>query len=291
MENNLLDHSALAKLRSWAEHQELVRAMLLTSSRANSAATIDWLTDYDIVLIVPDVTRFSHDESWMHAYDEVVVTFRDQWLIQGFPIITRLVLYNDDTKIDYQIWPVELLRKIGEQRALPDDLDVGYSVLLDKDNITVNLPSPTYTAYIPQKPTPAEFFSLIEEFWWESIYVAKNLWRGDLLLAKHNLDQVMKFQLLRRLLEWRLEVDRNWTWKPGAWGRGLKKVLPPNMWEELEATYVGASTADNWEALFKTVTMFRRVTNEVASALGYNYPNDLDQRIMRYLQQVHSYEE
>jgi hypothetical protein len=42
----------------------------------------------------------------------------------------------------------------------------------------------------------------------------------------------MKYQLLRKLLEWRIEIDHNWSWKPGATGRGLKKHLPSETWEQ-----------------------------------------------------------
>lgn len=100
--------------------------------------------------------------------------------------------------------------------TLADVLDVGYRVLVDKDGLTQGLKPPTYTAHIPPVPTEKEYQMLIEEFWSESTYVAKNLWRDELLPAKYNLDYVMKFQLLRKLLEWRIEINHNWSLKPGA---------------------------------------------------------------------------
>ncbi len=57
----------------------------------------------------------------------------------------------------------------------------------------------------------AEYLDVIEEFWWETHYVAKGLWRDDLLGARYSVDNVMKLQLLRRMLEWRIELDRDWS--------------------------------------------------------------------------------
>jgi Streptomycin adenylyltransferase len=65
--------------------------------------------------------------------------------------------------------------------------------------------------------------------------------------VKYNLDFVMKFQLLRRLLEWRIEIDHNWSWKPGAVGRGLKKLVDAKTWGEFASTYVGEEIDKNWD--------------------------------------------
>jgi aminoglycoside 6-adenylyltransferase len=106
------------------------------------------------------------------------------------------------------------------------------------------------------------------------------------MAAKYNLDHVMKVKKLLRMLEWRLEIDQNWSLKPGAYGRGLKKYLSPDIWSKLENTYVGARIEDNWKAVFNTIALFREVAIEVGDHLGYSYPNDLDRRMMGYLNKV-----
>jgi len=66
----------------------------------------------------------------------------------------------------------------------------------------------------------------------------------------------------------------------------LKKRLPPEIWSQLERTYVGASMAENWEALFRTIALFRQVAIAVADHLGYAYPYDLDERVTTYVQHM-----
>jgi aminoglycoside 6-adenylyltransferase len=127
---------------------------------------------------------------------------------------------------------------------------------------------------------------VIEVFFHEATYVAKHLWRDDLMAAKYSLDQVMKLKKLRMMLEWRVEIDHNWSLKVGAYGRGLKKGIKPEVWFELERTYVGAGVEENWEALFETIFLFRKVAKEVGNRLGFTYPNDLDRRMMDYLRMV-----
>ena len=96
----------------------------------------------------------------------------------------------------------------------------------------------------------------------------------------------MKHNFLRRMLEWRMELDHDWSAPTGALGKGLKKRLPPELWSQLESTYAGAGIEDNWEALFKTLVLFRQVAIQVADHLGYVYPHDLDHRVTTYVQRV-----
>jgi aminoglycoside 6-adenylyltransferase len=196
------------------------------------------------------------------------------------------VLYEDGVKIDYSIWPVALLERISVETALPDELDAGYLVLLDKDRRAAGWRAPSYRAHIPARPTEGEYQALIEEFWWVTTYAAKSLWRDELVFARWCLDQEIKLEVLRRLLAWRLEIDHDWSLKPGVRGRSFKRQLPADIWSELASTYVGPDLEDNWAALLRSATLFRRVAIEVGDALGYVYPQSLDDRVVAYLNAV-----
>ena len=104
--------------------------------------------------------------------------------------------------------------------------------------------------------------------------------------AKFSLDQVMKQGGLRTVLEWRIEIDHEWSLRPGASGKGLKKLLSPQVYRSLEQTYVGPGIEDNWTALFDTIALFRKVAMEVADHLGYQYPRELNDRVVVYLRSV-----
>ena len=43
---------------------------------------------------------------------------------------------------------------------------------------------------------------------------------------------------------------------------------------------------ENWNALFRTLALFRKVAVEVADHLGYAYPHDMDRRVGAYAQKV-----
>ncbi len=76
------------------------------------------------------------------------------------------MVYTDTIKIDYTLWPDALLERVAEQAVLPEELDEGYRVLLDKEGRTAHWKRPTHRAFIPARPTAAEYQAVVEEFWW-----------------------------------------------------------------------------------------------------------------------------
>jgi aminoglycoside 6-adenylyltransferase len=276
----------LGRVREWADDQPLIRAVVLESSRAVGQAILDRFSDYDILLVVSDARSFADNDAWYGYFDTPLVHFADMKEVLGFETYMRLVFYQDHTKIDYAVWPLELLQRVVERQESTDLLDWGYRVLLDKDGLATRLPPPTRTAHIPSRPTEKDYQALVEEFWWETTYVAKHLWRDELLMARFNLEVVMRYELLLRMLEWRVELDQNWRWKPGIIGRGLHRILPPDLWTALERTYAGPGLEEHWEALFAMTALFRRAAQEVGQVLGYTYPQEMDRGVSAHLEEA-----
>ncbi|HKY55829.1 MAG TPA: aminoglycoside 6-adenylyltransferase [Anaerolineales bacterium] len=289
MKNVYYPDDAINKLIHWAEQRESIRAMLLTSTRAIPNAPRDDLSDYDVILVVEDIHPFFEDRSWLADFGEVLVAYWDPVHLDpdhNIEKFSNVIQYEDGLKIDFTLWPVDLLLKIIKAPKLQAELDAGYRVLLDKDHLTDEMQPPNYKAYIPTPPTNDEYQKAIEDFFSDAPYVAKCLLRGELFPLKWALDFDMKHVYLRPMLEWRAEIDHSWSIPIGALGKGLKKRLPPEIWSRLKDTYAGADIAENWEALFRTMTLFRHVAIEVGEALGYAYPQDLDERVVVYVQQL-----
>src|SRR5688572_16530236 len=175
----------LARLTRWAEADTRVRALVLTSSRVNPTAEVDALSDYDMVVAVEDSSAFRGDPDWLYeAHGPILVRLDPEPGPRYAPgRFNRLVIHEDGTKIDWNVWPAEALRRALHAPGLPDNFDVGYRFLVDKDGLAEGVSPPTYTAHTPQKPTSSEYLALVEEFWWETSYVAKNLWRDELIQA------------------------------------------------------------------------------------------------------------
>lgn len=276
----------LTKFVAWADAHSEVRALLLTSSRSRPGGPVDTLSDYDFILAVTDRFRVDWEEAWLSYYGEPMVRWGDEGEVFGLTTHFRSVIYQDYVKVDFTIWPNALLGEVAVNPALPEELDEGYRVLLDKDGATAAWKSPTHKAFIPTQPTQAEYQALVEEFWWVATYIAKSLWRNELVFARWVLTADLRDGALRRVLEWRIEIDHDWSVRPGVHGRGLKFLLPADTWSELVDTYTGGGMENDWAALWRTTALFRRIAKEVASVLGFIYPQAIDDRVSTFLSEV-----
>ena len=286
MKNTHQPDDVINYLIKWAEQRDSIRAMLLTSTRAIPNAPRDEYSDYDVVLIVKDIHPFFDDRSWLEDFGVVLVAYWDPIHFDedyGIEKVANVIQYADGLKIDFTLWPVELMRQIVRAPVVQAELDAGYRILMDKDHLTDGMQPPTHKAYIPTPPTNDVYQKTIEDFFSDAPYVAKCLLRGELFPVKWALDYDMKHVFLRPMLEWRAEIDHGWSIPVGALGKGLKKKLSPKIWNQLENTYTGADVDDNWEALFCTMALFRQVAMEVGESLGYAYPQALDERVVAFV--------
>jgi aminoglycoside 6-adenylyltransferase len=281
----------ILRLVEWAGERDVVRAMLLTSTRAIPGGKVDALSDYDVILVVREVRPWAGEKirAWIGDFGEVLVAWWDPIPIDpdsGIERTGNVVQYADGLKIDFGLWSVAFLASIAALPSLPAELDAGYRVLLDKDDLTGSLQPPTYRGYVPEPPDRATFFDNVNGFFVGVPYVTKCLMRDELLPAKWCLDIDMRDTYLRPMLEWWVACKNGWTTGLGNLGKGMKRHLPPDMWQELEASYAGAAIAENWESLFRLVALYGRVAREVAVGLGFAYPDDLERRVVDHARRM-----
>jgi aminoglycoside 6-adenylyltransferase len=280
------NEGTVARLQEWAADKQAVRAVLLTSNRAGPSASCDALSDFDVVLVVRDVHPFHADRDWTGDFGVVLVTYWDALYADqetGLEIFANVVQYDSGLRIDFTLWPVEKSLRVGQTSELPAGLDVGYSVLIDKDNLTTAFSAPSFTAFAQTRPSATEFARFVEEFYSDAPAVAKFLMRGDLMPAKWVLDHDMKQVYLRRLLEWQIALDTDWNVQFRSLGKGLQRRMSGDRWKQLEAGYAGSAIEDNWRALDATLAVFRDVGEDVADSLGFVYPLELHRRVCEFL--------
>jgi aminoglycoside 6-adenylyltransferase len=268
----------LDQLVRWAGERDEVRSVIITSTRAIPKAHLDAYSDYDVILVVRAVRSLIDDTSWLSDFGDVLVAYWDPLRVDsatGGEEVNSVVNYVDGLKIDFSLWSHQTFTDITGGPDPDPELDAGYRVLVDKDNVTAALPAPTFHAYIPVRPDEATYLRLITDFLIGVPYVAKSLLRGELLPAKWVLDFDMRFNYLIPMLEWRVECDHAWQLKTGSLGKGLQAHLPQDIWDELQRTFVDADLDKNWEALFAMVALFGRTAQEVAESLGHGYPDSL----------------
>ncbi len=275
------DNEVLEAVVSWGKENKDVRTILLTGSRANPAARVDLFSDYDIELVVNNPNLYLNNEAWLTAFGEPLAIIR---VDETFYL--RMITYTNYVRIDFRVYSLKEFKHAAELVKVPPNWDIGYRVLLDKDGLTNTMKPPTHTSYIITKPIEEEFLAVITDFWWDTVYVAKSLWREELFYAKYMLDNIIRFSYLQKMIEWYIGMQHNWQVTTNKNGRYFKKYLDKKTWTALENTFCGSDIAQNWDALFQTLHLFRKLATMLATAMNYTYPYQLDNNITRYLQKI-----
>lgn len=168
------------KLRTiieWSEKNEDVRVLLLTSSLVNPLALVDEFSDLDIEFVFEDNTNYISDKSWTLKFGNPIAMIEEDESCFNHKHAMKMLLYEDGVKVDFKLYSKSKFIKETQEKELPEDWDIGYKILIDKDGITKQMLKPTYQISIIKKPSEKEFQNLINDFWWDTTYVAKCLVR------------------------------------------------------------------------------------------------------------------
>jgi aminoglycoside 6-adenylyltransferase len=270
----------LAQFDEWAQGNDLIRAATLTSSRANPVRETDILSDYDIELYVADLDPFRQSDEWLSHFGEVIVRWPFYPMDSGWEGITRLIIFRDNVRIDFQIHVAAIIAA--------DAYDDDYRILLDKDGLMAGLRPPTHSEHLVKKPTRDEYEVLVNEFWWDAHYVPKYLRRDELPFAASMLGQAVRDQFLHTVLEWYIGLQNDWSVNTGVRGRKFKRYLDEQTWMEYESTFAGAAIEEQWRAFFNAVALFRKMAKYVGDHLGYPYPEAVDKEMTEYYRWIRS---
>ncbi len=264
-----------------ARNDDRIRAVILNGSRANPQAPHDVFQDYDVVYIVTEVSSFKHDANWIKRFGELMIMQMPDDMQDPPPGdntgFAYLMQFTDGNRIDLTLCPLAQLNELEK-----DSLSV---LLLDKDGIIKPLAPSNESDYLPKPPTPKAFADCCNEFWWVCPYVAKGLWREEIIYAKYMLDQIVREQLAK-MLTWHIGVKTQFSRNPGKFGKYWKQYLEPELWELLQKTYSDAGYENTWGALHAMCHLFRAIAVPVAAHFGFEYPQDDDEKVSAHLKHV-----
>jgi aminoglycoside 6-adenylyltransferase len=264
-----------------ARKDERVRAVMLNGSRVNPNAPKDFFQDYDVVYLVTEKESFLADPAWIKDFgDLMILQLPDEMSDpspEGKDNYGYLMQFADGNRIDLSLFPVSKLAELEQ-----DSLTL---ILLDKDGILPLFPPPNDSGYLPTPPTAKAFFNCTNEFWWVCPYVAKGLWRREIVYAKHMLDLYVREQL-DKMLVWYVGICTDFQKSPGKMGKYLQQYLEPKLWQLLLSTYSDADYDHTWDALLAMGELFRRIALPVAEHFSFTYPDSDDERVSAHLRHV-----
>lgn len=270
----------------FAREREEIRAVILNGSRANPAVPRDCFQDFDVVYGVKSTQPFIQDKSWISHFGTIAVMqepdcsalFED-----GNPpecSYGYLMQFEDGNRIDCTFQRLDWAQNHYGQ----DPLTV---LLLDKDGLFAPPAAPNDRDYWVKRPAAKEFADCCNEFWWVATYVAKGLWRQELLFSLEHLNAYVR-PMLHMMLSWEAGVRTGFTMSVGKCEKYLPALLPREHAGLLLKTYPAADSHCIWEALFAMAELFHQSAVFVAGAMGLSYDQAQEDGSLGHIRRVYA---
>ena len=268
-----------------AKNDERIRAVIMNGSRTNPNAPKDIFQDYDIVYLVTETESFIQDKGWISIFGEpLIIQFPDELdrIAGGETQFERcygyLMQFADGNRIDLHIQTFDLVME--EMKS--DKLTI---VLLDKDNVLPKIPAATDEDHWVKKPNQDLFSRCCNEYWWVVLYVAKGLWRNEILYSFDCLNYWVRPQLFD-MISWYVGIQTNFSCSVGKSGKYLDKYLPRDIWKRYLQTYPTADIDSFWDSILVMSELFEEIALNVGKEFGFTYNHEEAQKSKAFAQHI-----
>lgn len=264
-----------------ANNDSRIRAAYLEGSRANPNVPKDIFQDYDITYVVTETRSFREDKDWINRFgDRLYMQYPEENIYYPSDVENCygwLIQLADGNRLDLHVKTLETAH---------NNLEL-YKTLLDKDNIISPRQVISDEKYWVKKPVPNQFYWTCNEFWWCLNSVAKGLWRNEIPYVM----DMINFQIrpmLRRLLEWKIGVDNDFSVNVGKSAKYMDKYLPKEIFEQYLQSYSIAQINALWNAVFIMCDLFHETSLELSEKLHFPYDLTEARNSKSYLEHIKS---
>ncbi len=249
-----------------------IQAVVIIGSQARTDRPADKYSDLDMLLVVSDAEKYIGSTDWLSEIGDVKVTFMSKTvtgtperrtLFDGGLDVDIVILSDDDMRMALQMGDVSILRR-------------GYKIIVDKLDIAKLVPPIDAAMDTYVFPTQVEFDSLVQTFFYQGVWTAKKLLRGELWMTLNSLDGYMP-QMLLSAIECHSHALHGAEYDTWHMGRFIESWSEKWVANALSDCYSRFERDDAKEALLSMMSLFSRVMQEAAEKLNYFYPKEADE--------------
>lgn len=268
----------------FAKNNDLVKAVILNGSRANPNTEKDKFMDYDIVYAVEEVLSFIKDKRFIKYFGDILIMQEPDnpdlftLEISNNEKYTYLIQFTDGNRIDLTFASLDFAKKV----CLEDSQTV---VLWDKNNLMPSILPPSDKSYLIKKPTKNEFLACCNEFWWLSTYVAKGLWRKQIIYALEMFTQNVHPEFMK-MMRWYIGLKNKFSVNGGNYGKYFKNFLSPQVYLKLLQTYPDSNEMHIYSSLKHMCDLFDNFAKEISDSLKLEYNSKGSKNVMKYIFEI-----
>ncbi|MEK4429646.1 aminoglycoside 6-adenylyltransferase [Paenibacillus sp. FSL M7-0802] len=266
------------RISEWGISNEEIIAVYIVGSRAREDKPFDEFSDLDVVVFSTNPDYYLQNDQWLLNICKVWTSFMFR-TAKGDP--EKLVLFDQGAEVDFLFRHTSDLDHIIKNGRIPEGFQRGVRMLFDKmGNGNQIIPQ---TTTIPGTPPISEgaYLQVVNMYCFASLYVAKQILRNDLWVAKQR-DTDCK-QLLLQMIEWHAKAVHGSEYDTWHAGKFINEWADQDVVADLKKSFGEYDPNHSWEALIVSLELFKRLSSEVAAKYKYAHPNELFSHIQAWL--------
>ncbi len=263
----------------WAAGCDDIRTAVISGSRARESHGADAFSDMDVMIYADHARDYIDDAGWLKHIGET-------WIVQTNTVGDReplvRVLFDGGFIVDFFIYPRKMMQHMIRDNKYPRCFHQGARLLVDKDGNGSRIIPPAFSPLPLRPPTQDEFVETVESFLYLALHTAKKLLRGELWLVQ-SWDGKLKEHLLL-MMQWHVRAHKGWETDTWYSGHFLEQWADKQTVEELKETFARYDAADCRRALWSTIHLFCRLSEEFSETLAYPYPGQTVESVCGWLE-------
>lgn len=265
----------------WAEATDDIRAVFIVGSRARVDHPADEWADLDIILYANNSDFYLHNIDWLKNLGKIWVTFAYQ-TSSGEP--ERLTLFEGGYQVDIVFLASSSLYQLAKDGITPHNFHRGVRVLVDKDNVSSHIVPADFKPVSTSPIDRGAFVQVVNMFFFASLYIAKQIIRGELWTAKTRENELR--MLLLQMMEWHAKAFHGSDYDVWHGGRFLHEWIDQRTLKELKDIFSEYDEKDSLRGLLASISLFRRLSVETADKLQLKYPAATDDHITNWIRET-----
>jgi len=278
------DKEILDLIIEFAKNDERIRLVMINGSRIDPDATKDGLNDFDIIYFVRDIRSFLKNENWIEkTFGEILILQKpDDWYSHLYDYESNnpfafLIQFQEEFRIDLTLVDVENYKKYMNENTLEPG-----KILIQKDELPGVINFFDFSKFKIKVPSEKEFRDTCNEFYWLAPYIAKGLYRKELIYVKSIMEN-SQYEQLYKMLIWNVLIREDSLVRTGKFSKHLHRYLTKNENDELSNCFPGSDFDDIWEKEINAIKFFTRFASFVGDHYHFQFDKHTSQKIIDYL--------
>jgi len=255
------------RFTEWAGYVDDIQAAFIIGSRARMDHPADDWSDMDILLFTTNPSYYLEHSEWLEGLGKVLCSF-STYTAGGDP--ERLSLFEGGYQVDFVVANMEELNHLAQTNTVHGNFYRGVRVLVDKNSICSHIMPRNFHAPAAPPVTQEAFSHVCHMFWFVALYVAKQILRNEMWVAKAR-DSDLK-GLLLRMIEWYEKAANGSDYDTWHAGRFLQEWASPDVYAGVSASFGGFHQSESWDALMESTALFKRLSHDVAAGFDFTIP-------------------